>query len=97
MEALDIGNAIDVILAAPLGPQVPAVVLAARKGPKEMSSSRKAELLEAQTRLATQLGAKLITDTNAGHHIYVERPQLVNDAIREVVDTVRSGVTRLAP
>ena len=34
MEALDLGNAIDVILAAPLGPQVPAVVLAARKGPR---------------------------------------------------------------
>ena len=76
---------------------MPAVVLAARKGSKEMLSSRKAELLEAQTRLAAQLGAKLVTDTNAGHHIYVERPQLVNDAIHEVVDAARSGVTGLAP
>lgn len=62
-----------------------------------MPPSRKAELLEAQTRLAGQLGAKLIADTNSGHHIHVEQPQPVNDAIREVVAAARSGVTRLAP
>jgi pimeloyl-ACP methyl ester carboxylesterase len=97
IETLDLDNAIDVILAASPRPQVPAVVLAAVKGPKGMPHSRKGELLEAQTRLAAQLGARLITDTKAGHHIYVEQPQLVNDAIREVVEAVRAGKTRLTP
>jgi hypothetical protein len=34
-------------------------------------------LLEAHARLATQLGARRITDTNSGHHVQVEQPQLV--------------------
>jgi hypothetical protein len=32
-----------------------------------------------------------ITNTNAGHYIQTENPQLVIDSIREVVDKVRTG------
>lgn len=35
-------------------------------------------------------GAKHITDTNSGHLIQYQQPQLVSDEIREMVDTVRS-------
>jgi hypothetical protein len=33
--------------------------------------------------------AKRITNTNSGHEIHKEQPQLVIDAIREVVEAVR--------
>lgn len=36
-------------------------------------------------------GARHITNTNSGHYIHLEQPQLVADAIREVVDTIRAG------
>lgn len=35
--------------------------------------------------------AKHITDTNSGHEIHKEQPQLVIESIRQVVDAVRSG------
>ena len=41
--------------------------------------------------LATSLNARLVTKTNSGHNIYAYAPQLVIDAIREVVDAVRGG------
>jgi pimeloyl-ACP methyl ester carboxylesterase len=44
----------------------------------------------AQDQLAELLNAKHITDTNSGHFIQGEQPQLVIDAIRQVVDTVRN-------
>lgn len=40
--------------------------------------------LEGQQDLSKLLKAKHITDTNAGHYIQLEQPQLVIDAIREV-------------
>ncbi len=46
--------------------------------------------LQAQDRLATEFGAKHITNTHSGHPIALEQPQLVIDAIRAVVDEVRS-------
>jgi len=45
----------------------------------------------AQDRLAKLLNAKHVSDTNSGHAIQMEQPQLVIDAIRQVVDAVRSG------
>ena len=45
----------------------------------------------AQDRLAKLLNAKHVSDTNSGHAIQMEQPQLVVDAIREVVKAVRSG------
>src|SRR6266513_2155134 len=40
----------------------------------------------AQDRLAKLLNAKHVSETNSGHAIQMERPQLVIDAIRQVVD-----------
>ena len=45
--------------------------------------------LNAQKKLARLLSAKHISDTNSGHYIQVEQPQLVIDAIREVVEKIR--------
>ncbi len=42
--------------------------------------------LKAQERLAQNLQAKHITQTHAGHYIQTEQPQLVIDAIREVIE-----------
>jgi hypothetical protein len=47
---------------------------------------------EAQERLARLVpNARHITNTNSGHEIHKEQPQLVIDAIREVVEAVRGG------
>ena len=47
---------------------------------------------KAQERLAKLVpNEKRITNTNSGHEIHKEQPQLVIDAIREVVEAVRSG------
>jgi hypothetical protein len=46
----------------------------------------------AQQKLAELVpNAKHITNTNSGHEIHKEQPQLVVEAIRDVVDAVRSG------
>jgi hypothetical protein len=39
--------------------------------------------------------AKRISNTNSGHEIHKEQPQLVIDAIRQVVDAVRHGSRQL--
>ena len=52
---------------------------------------------EAQEKLAHLVpNAKHISSTNSGHEIQKEQPQLVVDAIRQVVDAVRGGSRRLA-
>ena len=43
----------------------------------------------AQDRLANLLNAKHVSETNSGHAIQMEQPQLVINSIREVVDAVR--------
>jgi pimeloyl-ACP methyl ester carboxylesterase len=43
----------------------------------------------AQDRLAKLLNAKHVSDTNSGHAVQMEQPQLVIEAIRQVVDAVR--------
>ena len=45
--------------------------------------------LNAQDRLAKLLNAKHVSETNSGHAIQMEQPQLVINSIREVVDAVR--------
>ena len=42
-------------------------------------------------------GARHVRDTNSGHNIHREQPQLVVAAIRDVVDAVRQGRATLAP
>lgn len=46
--------------------------------------------LEGQKQLTELLHAKQITNTHASHYIHSEQPQMVIDAIREVVEKVRS-------
>jgi pimeloyl-ACP methyl ester carboxylesterase len=51
----------------------------------------------AQANLAKLVpGAKHITDTRSGHNMMIDQPQLVTDAIREVVDAVRNGHSTLS-
>lgn len=45
--------------------------------------------LKAQQKLAEIYGAKLVTNTHAGHYIQTEQPELVVEAIHEVVENVR--------
>lgn len=96
-EAIELGEAIDLVGEAVAPPVVPAIVLAADKPadlePETLERAR--HLLQAQRLLARQLRAKLLTSTNSGHHIHVEQPQLVTDAAREVVAAVRAGCTTL--
>ena len=96
-EAIELGEAIDLISEVDPAPLMPAIVLAADK-PADLEPAtveRARHLLEAQRLLARHLGAKLLTRTNSGHHIHVEQPQIVNDAAREVVEAVRRGCTTL--
>jgi hypothetical protein len=47
---------------------------------------------KAQERLAKLVpNEKHITNTNSGHEIHKNQPQVVIDAIREVVEAVRNG------
>jgi pimeloyl-ACP methyl ester carboxylesterase len=53
---------------------------------------------EAQAKLAALVpGAKHVTNTDSGHEIHKDQPQLVIDSIRDVVDAVRDGKTGLRP
>jgi pimeloyl-ACP methyl ester carboxylesterase len=95
LEAADYQPSVRALRAAPPVHSIPAVVLTSDKcfefvpgagGAKATCQAWRA----AQVRLATLLDAKHITDTNSGHFIQGEQPQLVIDAIRQVVDTVRN-------
>jgi pimeloyl-ACP methyl ester carboxylesterase len=83
-------------------PKVPVIVLtadipplteedaAALNLPPSFSSDLWAAQEKAQARLAGLFrGARWVTKTNAGHYIQYYQPQLVTNAIREVVDKVR--------
>lgn len=51
-----------------------------------------------QAKLAALVpGSRHVTDTHSGHDIHRERPQLVVDSIRDVLDAVHEGRTRLVP
>lgn len=53
--------------------------------------------IESQARLATLVpGARHVKDTHSGHNIHQEQPQLVVQAIRDVVDAVRAHREMLA-
>jgi hypothetical protein len=54
--------------------------------------------LPAQAELAAAVpGSKHIINTDSGHEIHKDQPQLVLDSIREVVEAVRAGKTSLEP
>ena len=86
-----------VVLSAdrPWGPQVPSMIAAGKLSadtPPDFGYVTDAAQKKAQERLAKLVpNEKHITNTNSGHEIHKEQPQLVIDAIREVVEAVRSG------
>ena len=93
LEAPDHTRTLDLLYGTPGVPPMPIVVLTSDKrfdfgagGPETWGAWR-----SAHDRLAKLLNAKHIRDTHSGHAIQMEQPQLVVDAIREVVEAVRSG------
>ena len=85
-----------VVLSAdrPWGPQVPPIIKAGKLSkdvPPDFGYITDSAQKKAQDQLATLVpNAKHITNTHSGHEIHKEQPQLVVDAIREVVEAVRS-------
>ena len=79
--------------AAPALRPLPAIVLSADKPyrmdllpPEDIEASVTfTDWRVQQDRLAARLGAGHVTATDSGHHVYLYSPQLVIDAIREVV------------
>jgi pimeloyl-ACP methyl ester carboxylesterase len=93
LEAPDHARTLDLLHGTPEVHPMPIVVLTSDKrfdfgagGPETWEAWQ-----SAHDRLAKLLKAKQITDTNSGHVIQMEQPQLVVDAIRQVVEAVRSG------
>jgi len=88
-----------VVLSAdrPWGPQVPSMIASGKLSadtPPDFGYVTDAAQKKAHEQLATLVpNAKHITKTNSGHEIHKEQPQLVIDAIREVVEAVRKGRT----
>lgn len=53
---------------------------------------------QSQAALAASVpGARHVTNTDSGHEIHKDQPQLVIDSVRDVVDAVRAGRSELAP
>ena len=83
---------------------MPAIVFSADKPWQPPSSSQNsdpaagvtfADWRMSERLLATWLNARLVATTDSGHNVYAYEPELVIDAIREVVESVRAGgVTR---
>ena len=86
-----------VVLSAdrPWGPQIPSMIAEGKlpaEVPPDFGYVTDAAQKQAQAQLAELVpGAKHITNTNSGHEIHKEQPQLVIDSIRQVVDAVRSA------
>ncbi|MGD9920630.1 MAG: alpha/beta fold hydrolase [Pseudorhodoplanes sp.] len=83
----------------PWGPQVPGMIAAGiltKDTPPDAGYITDAAQKIAQAKLAALVpGSRHITKTDSGHEIHKEQPQLVIDAIREVVDAVRKGCARV--
>src|SRR5215475_3552175 len=93
LEAPDHVRTLDLLYGTPEVHPMPIVVLTSDKrfdfgagGPETWGAWR-----SAHDRLAKLLNAKHISDTHSGHAIQMEQPQVVVDAIRRVVEAVRSG------
>jgi len=86
-----------VVLSAdkPWGPQIPSMIASGALPadvPPTFGYITDAAQKQAQERLAQLVpNSKHITNTNSAHEIQKQQPQLVVEAIREVVDAVRSG------
>jgi pimeloyl-ACP methyl ester carboxylesterase len=81
------------------GPQIPSMIAAGvlpAGVPPDFGYVTDAAQKEAQDRLAELVpNAKHVPNTNSGHEIQKEQPQLVIDSIREVVEAARMGRRRL--
>jgi pimeloyl-ACP methyl ester carboxylesterase len=93
LEAPDHARTLDLLYGTPVVHPMPVVVLTSDKrfdfgagGPETWGAWR-----SAHDRLAKLLNAKHISNTNSGHAIQMDQPQLVVDAIRQVVEAARSG------
>jgi pimeloyl-ACP methyl ester carboxylesterase len=77
------------------GPQIPAMIASGALPadvPPDFGYITDAAQKQAQEKLAQLVpNATHIINTNSGHEIHKEQPQLVIDSIREVVEAVRSG------
>ncbi|MER6255757.1 alpha/beta hydrolase [Streptomyces sp. NPDC001584] len=97
LETPDYPAAVRELRGAPALPRgLPAVVLTSDH-PWDLSvggGSTWPAWLAAQRRLAEDLRARHVTDTDSGHGIAVEQPQLVVRAIRDVVEQARAGQER---
>ena len=99
LEAADYRPSVRALRAAPPVRGIPAVVLSSDKcwfvfpdfDAKETCSAWNA----AQNQLAAHLDAEHITDTNSGHFIQGENPELVIDSVREVVEAARKKACAL--
>lgn len=84
----------------PWGPQIPSMIAAGKLPadvPPDFGYVTDAAQKQAQARLAQLVpNAEHITNTNSGHEIHKEQPQLVIDSIREIVEAARSGSRQLA-
>jgi len=96
-ERLRVLDAMDSVSNAPAPPRVPVFLLSADKpgnqNPETLQLLQQIRL--AHDMLAAELCAKHMKRTNSGHHIFAEQPQLVNDAIREVVEAAGNGCTSI--
>jgi D-alanyl-D-alanine carboxypeptidase len=94
LEAADYESSVKEIDAAPPPAKVPAVVLTSdHPFPFGAGDGTWHAWLGAQNRLATELGAEHITDTDSGHYIGGERPGLVVNAVRRVRSRYFAGTS----
>jgi pimeloyl-ACP methyl ester carboxylesterase len=98
LEAPDHARTLALLHGSPRVRPIPAVVLTSDKRFEFGAGGAETWLAwrTAQNRLAKLLNAKHVSDTNSGHAIQMEQPQLVIDAIQHVVDAVRSGSHQVA-
>jgi pimeloyl-ACP methyl ester carboxylesterase len=98
LEAPDHARTLALLHSSPGVRQIPVIVLTSDKRFEFGAGGAETWLawLTAQNRLAKLLNAKHVSDTNSGHAIQMEQPQLVIDAIQQVVDAVRSGRHQVA-
>ena len=99
LEAPDHARTLELLHGSPHVRSMPAIVLTSDKrfdfaagGPETWAAWR-----TAQDRLSNVLNAKHVSDTNSGHVIQMEQPQLVVDAIEQVVKAIRSGSHQVVP
>ena len=99
LEAPDHPRTLELLHGTPQVRSMPVIVLTSDKrfdfgagGPETWTAWR-----TAQDRLSNVLNAKHVSDTNSGHVIQMEQPQLVVDAIEQVVKAIRSGSHQVAP